>query len=68
MLNWGASSISMKSSEWNLKPETTEPNQWPYVMSRTEKLGDGTMLFLIDQGGFSQEDFVSLLDLVSISR
>lgn len=56
-MNWGASRISSDSNtSWKQIPESG--NLWPYRKSSSEKDGEGTIFFLIDQGEFCQDDFV----------
>lgn len=59
--NWGASRISLDGSNW--KPSLKADGKWPYRVSRTEKDGDRTAIFLIDEGDFDSSDFVSSIAL-----
>lgn len=56
-MNWGASRISFDgTTAWKSTPE--DGGLWPYRKSSSEKNGEGTMFFLIDQGEFCKDDFV----------
>lgn len=55
--NWGASRISMDGSDWRASAD--EDGMWPYKVSITEKDGRNTMIFLVDEGAFDRNDFVS---------
>lgn len=59
--NWGASRISLDGSNWNASLKAD--GQWPYRVSRTEKDGNRTAIFLIDEGDFDRSDFVSSIGL-----
>jgi hypothetical protein len=55
--NWGSSCIS-NGADWDLDA-TNENGLWPYRKTLTEKGGEGTIVFLIDEGGIDIFDFVS---------
>lgn len=55
--NWGSSCIS-NGADWDVDA-TNENGLWPYRRTLTEKGGENTIVFLIDEGGINISDFVS---------
>jgi hypothetical protein len=55
--NWGSSCIS-NGADWDVDA-TNENGLWPYRKTLTEKGGENTIVFLIDEGGIDIFDFVS---------